>query len=53
MKKNIKDIDTIDIDELLDKVEADYNTLEQNFLQLFQQCEDDEENIPVFDFEIN
>jgi hypothetical protein len=55
MKKNIKELDSIDIDELLEKIETDYVHIEDGFLQLFQQDENVEEDnrVPVFDFEIN
>jgi hypothetical protein len=35
MKKNIKELDHVDIDEILEKVEADYGIIEQEFLQMF------------------
>ena len=46
MKKNIEEIDSLDLDEMLDKVEEEANKIENNFFKIFKDT-------PVFDFEIN
>ena len=53
MKKNIKELEGVDVDDILERVELDYNTIEHGFLQLFQQAEEEANRVPVFDFEIN
>jgi hypothetical protein len=35
MKKNIKELEVADIDDILERVESDYNAFEHGFLQLF------------------
>ena len=46
MKKNIKEIEHVDLDDLLMRVEQDYTAIESAFLKLYS-------DIPVFDFELN
>jgi hypothetical protein len=55
MKKNIKDLEGFDLDELQDKVEAHAVAVENNFIALFSADKDPllETPIPVFDFEMN
>lgn len=47
MKKNIKELDIVDIEELLTKIEQEAVNIENNFLKMH------ENHAPVFDFEIN
>jgi len=46
MKKCIKEMEVVDMDELVDKVEEEATRIETEFLKLFPE-------VPVFDFEIN
>jgi hypothetical protein len=47
MKKNIKELEIVDIEELLTKIEQEADSIESNFLRLH------ENHVPVFSFEIN
>ncbi len=47
MKKNIKELEIVDIEELLAKIEQEAASIENNFLKMH------ESHVPVFDFEIN
>ena len=46
MKKSIKEMDVVDMDELIERVEEEAIRIENEFLKLFPE-------VPVFDFEIN
>jgi len=53
MKKNIKELDNIDMDELLEKVESEAVEVENRFLKMFNEEPEEPYRVPVFDFEIN
>lgn len=54
MKKNIKELDNIELEDLLQQVEEHAVNIENNFLQLFGEARQEEtQRVPVFDFEIN
>jgi hypothetical protein len=54
MKKNIKELDSIELEELINQVEAHSIEVENNFLRLFGDAREEEiTRVPVFDFEIN
>ena len=53
MKKNIKELDAVDSEELIEKVEEEANNIESNFLKMFSEQPDEASRVPVFDFEIN
>eukprot|EP00347_Sterkiella_histriomuscorum_P006020 403354377 len=54
MKKNIKELENIDIEDLISQVETHAVEVENNFLRLFGEAKEDEtQRTPVFDFEIN
>ena len=54
MKKNIKELENIDIEDLIAQVETHAVDVENNFLKLFGEAREDEtQRTPVFDFEIN
>lgn len=54
MKKNIKELDNIELEDLLQQVEEHAVNIENNFLKLFGEARQDEtQRVPVFDFEIN
>ena len=54
MKKNIKELENIDIEDLIAQVETHAVEVENNFLKLFGEAREDEtQRTPVFDFEIN
>jgi hypothetical protein len=54
MKKNIKELDNIDLEELIQQVEAHAVEVENKFLRLFGEAREEEFlRVPVFDFEIN
>lgn len=59
MKKNIKDLENIDLEELISQVETHANEVESNFIKM--ESENGEVDpatghritVPIFDFEIN
>lgn len=59
MKKNIKDLENIDLEELISQVEGHANEVESNFIKM--ESENGEVDpvtghrtvVPIFDFEIN
>ena len=53
MKKNIRELDVLDFDDMLDKIESDAVQVEQNFLKMYAEEPEERERVPVFDFEIN
>lgn len=50
MRKMIKEIENIDLDELCNKIELEANLIEKNFIGMMTEGENAP---PVFDFEIN
>lgn len=46
MKKNIDELDNIDMEEMIERVEYEARKIERKFLRLFT-------DIPVFDYELN
>ena len=54
MKKNIKEIEHLDLEDMITQVEAHSTEVEDNLLKLFGEAREDETaRVPVFDFEIN
>jgi hypothetical protein len=53
MKKNIKELEIVDTDELIEKIEQEANDIETNFLNLYSEFSYFLGSAPVFDFEIN
>mgnify|MGYP001566218636 CR=1 FL=1 len=47
MKKGIKEMDAVDLDDLIEHIENEYNRIEDNFVKMYS------DNVPTFDFEIN
>ena len=53
MKKNIRELDVLDLDEMLEKIEQDAVQVEQNLLKMYAEDPEEKDRVPVFDFEIN
>ena len=54
MKKNIKELENIELEELIAQVEEHSVEVENKFLKLFGETIPEEtQRVPVFDFEIN
>lgn len=53
MKKNIKELDGVDLDDLLEKIEQEAVKIETNFINMYSEQAEEAQRVPVFDFEIN
>ena len=55
MKKNIKEIETLDLEEMISETEKHAVEVENNLLKLVcnEDGEESKQKIPVFDFEMN
>jgi hypothetical protein len=54
MKKNIKELENIDTDDLYQAVEDHANQVELNLLKIFSQEPVEEQlRVPIFDYELN
>ena len=54
MKKNVKELENIDLDEMLHQVEQHANEVENKFIEMTtKELNDEGHNTPVFDFELN
>ena len=54
MKKNIKELENIELEDLIQQVETHSVEVETNFLKIFgEKIEDETQRVPVFDFELN
>lgn len=53
MKKCIKELDIVDFEEMVQKIEQEALLVEMNLLKLYAEIPPEEQRIPVFDFEIN
>ena len=53
MKKNIKELENVDTDEIVEKIEQEAVEIENKFIKLFSEQPEEQERVPVFDFEIN
>lgn len=54
MKKNIKELENIELDDLIAQVEEHAVDVENKFLKLFgDNIPEETQRVPVFDFEIN
>lgn len=55
MKKNIKELANLDLDDIIAQVEEHAIQVESNFIKLIsnETSPDEAQRIPVFDFEIN
>ena len=51
MKKNINELDILDSEDLIEKIEAEAALIEGNFIKNYN--DERSEKVPVFDFEIN
>jgi hypothetical protein len=54
MKKNIKELEHVDLEEMIHQVDEHAKQVELNFLKMFaEEPTDDAERVPIFDFEMN
>lgn len=54
MKKNLKELDNYELDELINLVEEHAVEVEDKFIKMFSETpQAEEDKVPVFDFEIN
>lgn len=53
MKKNIKELENYDLEELITEVEEHAVEIENNLLKMFAEIPAEPYKVPVFDFEIN
>jgi DNA-binding SARP family transcriptional activator len=53
MKKNIKELDNVDVDIFNEKVEVEADSIEKNYLKQFSDAIEEADRIPIFDFEVN
>lgn len=53
MKKNINDLDIVDSEELLEKIETEATSIEANLIKLYSEQPEEAGRVPVFDFELN
>lgn len=53
MKKNIKELENLDLDEMIQEVENHAVAVENNFIKMFSEEPEESQRIPVFDFELN
>lgn len=49
----MKELDNVDLNDLLDAVKAEADRVEDNFLNELTNCDDESQRVPLFDFEIN
>jgi len=53
MKKGIKELENLELDEIIDIVEKDAVTIENKFLKKYNENREESKRVPVFKFEIN
>lgn len=53
MKKSFSELQSIDLDDIISQVEEHAAEVEGRFIRMFSDKENEDERVPVFDFEIN